>query len=92
MSREDFEGEVVAVGAWFYGDLPKRIEVVGFDCDYFVERMTYMSDRVEPLPVGADGLLYYLKVEGEVLELDPFATVEDAQRWATAQPWRVTWE
>ena len=94
MARDDFEGETVAEGRWLYGDVPKRIEIVAFDCDYFYERMTYMAEREsgEPHPLNADGLLYYVKPEGEILPLEPFLTAEDAKRWADAQPWHVRWD
>jgi hypothetical protein len=56
--------------------------------------MPYMDEREswEAYPLNEDGLLYYVKPQGEILPLPPFRRIEDAKQWASAQPWKVQWD
>ena len=94
MALNDYDGETVARGSWLYTGLPKQIEVVAFDCDYFFVRMPTDDGReaLQGYPLNDEGRLYYLKPEGDVLPLKPFTTIADAKRYALAQPWGVSWE
>jgi hypothetical protein len=96
MARDDFDGEVRAKGVWLYaGTIEKTIEVVAFDCDYFYDRLPADDSRRswEPYPLNAEGLLYYLKPDGDVLPTTPFESVVEAQAWADRQAWGpVQWQ
>ncbi len=94
MALDDYDGETVATGQWLYDGLPKRIEVVAFDCDYFFERMPTDDGREMQVayPLNAEGRLYYLRPEGDVLPLKPFTNIADAKQYALEQPWSVTWK
>ena len=95
MAVDDYDGETVATGRWLYaGTVPKTVEIVAFDCDYFFERMPCDDGRdpYERHPLNADGRLFYIKTAGDVLPLRPFGTVGDARAWADAQPWApIAW-
>ncbi len=94
MALHDYDGETVASGRWLYAGIPKRIEVVAFDCDYFFDRMPTDDGRDAQVayPLNDEGRLYYLKPEGDVLPLRPFTTIAEAKSYALQQPWAVTWE
>jgi hypothetical protein len=94
VALDDYEGETVATGGWLYAGMPKRIEVVALDCDYFFDRTPTDDGREvwRPYALNDKGRLYYLKPVDDVLPLQPFTTIADAKRYALAQPWGVTWK
>jgi hypothetical protein len=95
MAKDDYAGEAVAVGEWLYdGTVPKTAEVVAYDCDFFFERIPTDDGRADwaPHPLNEEGVLYYLRVDGELLPLPPFESVVEAIAWADRQPWApITW-
>lgn len=97
MNADDYDGKRVAAGTWLYdGVIQKPVEVVAFDCDYHFDRLPGDDGRDpwEPYPLGPDGLLYYVRADGqEPLGFPPFRSLAEAQAWADAQDWApITWE
>jgi|SRR5579871_962541 len=101
----DFEIRVVARGIWLYdGTVPQAIEVRARPAEFaksrwvevdenptpggFITQDGFVLDANAPIPETPDGFVYYLSSgRGE------FHTIEDAKRWADAQPWGpVKWE
>lgn len=97
MSAHDFDGEVVARGQWIYAEaVPKTVEIVAFDCDYYFDRIP-TDDGRRPwrrFPPNADGLFFYVRADGgDLLGCPPFKSASEARQWADLQPWGpIKWD
>jgi len=90
MAIDDYDGLTISIGKWLYaGSATKQIEVVAFDCDYFFDRLPCQDgrDMWKRYPLNAEGRLYYIKADGDVLALKPFQSAGEAKTWGDTQPW-----
>jgi hypothetical protein len=82
---------VVAIGTWLYdGEVPRKIELLSRPAAeagsrWIEDEQTgeFIIDESAPVPVTADGLVYYVGATsgGEFLSID------EAIAWADRQPW-----
>lgn len=93
MAIDDYEGEPVVSGTWFYsGSLPQRITIIArnYDMNYSMfAAEDALLDGEQPIPLGPDGRLYYVGYTSS----PGHPTLEEAKAWADSQPWGpVTWD
>ena len=99
----DREERIAARGVWLYGVVPRSIEIRARPARFAGSRFKestediavpdtpdgFVLDENTPIPDTPDGLVYYVVATagGE------FKTLEDAKKWADAQPWGpVKWD
>src|SRR5215469_14741823 len=88
----DVHRTVAATGTWMYGGtVPRRIEIYARPVEFAGSRFNDVDefDENSPVPKTADGFVYYVGAGsgGE------FRSLEDAKRWADAQPWGpIEWD
>lgn len=84
--------KIVATGTWLYdGQVLQDVRVVATPAKYASSRYDENEelDEAAPIPVTADGLVYYVAVTGG----REFDSLEAAKAWADSRPWGpVEWD
>jgi len=90
----DLEVGTVARGIWLYdGKVPYWIEIHARPAKFAGSRFDDddQLDETRPIPATLDGFVYYSSLGNAAGQF--FLTVEEAKRWADAQPWGpIKWE